>query len=261
MADPAQVESALVNLAVNARDAMPTGGVLVLETANTQLDAQYTAENAEVTPGDFAMVAVTDTGTGMPAEIVERVFEPFFTTKEAGKGTGLGLSMVYGFAEQSGGHVKIYSEVGYGTTVRLYLPRAKDRTAAAVPSAARHETRKKIDRNILVVEDNSGLRKVVVRQLSSFGHHVQEADSAAAALTTLQGDQPVDLLFTDVVMPGGMTGLDLAHEAQKLRPGIKVLLTSGFTEAAAQNGEMELLPKPYRLEDLDQAIRRAFGRA
>jgi signal transduction histidine kinase len=262
VADPAQVESALVNLAVNARDAMPTGGVLLIETANGHLDEQYAAENVEVTPGDFVMVAVTDTGAGMPPELVDRVFEPFFTTKEAGKGTGLGLSMVYGFARQSGGHVKIYSEVGHGTTIRLYLPRAKDRITVMEKPVADDAETKTISGNILVVEDNSQLRKVVVRQLSSLGHGVHEADSAASALIILQGNKPLDLLFTDVVMPGGITGTDLAHEAQKLRPGIKILLTSGFTEAAAQNGAgIELLSKPYRLQDLDRKIRHALGAA
>jgi signal transduction histidine kinase len=262
LADPAQVESALVNLAVNARDAMPTGGVLAIDTANMHLDQQYAALNAEVTPGDFAMMAVTDTGTGMPPEIVDRVFEPFFTTKDASKGTGLGLSMIYGFVKQSGGHVKIYSEVGHGTTIRLYLPRATDREAAAAEPVAGAAETKKICGNILVVEDNPQLRKVVVRQLLSLGHRVQEADSAATALTILREDKPLDLLFTDVVMPGGLTGTDLAEAAQKLRPGIRVLLTSGFTEAAAQNGGgMKLLSKPYRLEELDRKIRGALGRA
>jgi signal transduction histidine kinase len=262
LADPAQVEAALVNLAVNARDAMPTGGILVIETAKIHLNEQYAAENAEVTPGDFAMMAVTDTGTGMPPEILDRVFEPFFTTKEIGKGTGLGLSMVYGFAHQSGGHLKIYSEVGHGTTIRLYLPRARDGAAMAAAPAAEASEATTITGNILVVEDNLQLRKVVVRQLSSLGHGVREADSAAAALKILQADKAIDLLFTDVVMPGGITGADLVLEARKLRPGIKILLTSGFTEAAAQNcGELELLSKPYRLQDLDQTIRRALGHA
>jgi two-component system, cell cycle sensor histidine kinase and response regulator CckA len=262
MADPAQVESALVNLAVNARDAMPAGGVLVLETANKHLDEQYAAENAEVSAGDFVMMAVTDTGTGMPPEIVDRVFEPFFTTKETGKGTGLGLSMVYGFAKQSGGHVKIYSEVGHGTTIRLYLPRAQECAAVVEERPAEAPETTKISANILVVEDSPGIRKVVVRQLRGLGHHVQEAEGAAAALTVLQGEEPLDLLFTDVVMPGGMTGRDLADEARKLRPGIKVLLTSGFSEGAAQSDYgVELLGKPYRLQELDQKIRHAFGPA
>ena len=262
LADPAQVESALVNLAVNARDAMPNGGTLVLETANMNLDEQYAAENADVTPGDFAMLAVMDTGAGMPAEIVDRAFEPFFTTKEVGKGTGLGLSMVYGFAKQSGGHLKIYSEVGHGTTIWLYLPRAKDRNAVVDETIGEVSVTPTISGNILVVEDNLQLRKVVLRQLSILGYRVQEADSAAAALLMLQGDKPLDLLFTDVVMPGGITGTSLAQEARKLRPGIKILLTSGFTEAAAQNGSgWELLSKPYRLQDLDRKIRGALGRA
>jgi len=188
------------------------------------------------------------------------VFEPFFTTKEAGKGTGLGLSMVYGFAKQSGGHVKIYSELGHGTTIRLYLPRAKDGTAVAEEPAAVDAETKPVAATILVVEDNAEVRNVVVRQLLQLGHRVQQADSAAAALAILQGDQPVDLLFTDIVMPGGMTGASLAHEARKLRPGIKVLLTSGFTEVAARSGGhslegMELLSKPYRRQELDRKIR------
>lgn len=264
LADPSQVESALANLAINARDAMQNGGILTIETANKHLDEHYAAENPEVVPGDYVMLAVTDTGTGMAPDVLGRAFEPFFTTKEVGKGTGLGLSMVYGFAKQSGGHVKIYSEVGHGTTIRLYLPRTKEEAMAAGPTSTDAAI---ISRSatILVVEDNPDVRKVVVKQLLGLGHQVQQADNAAAALAILKGGSLIDLLFTDVVLPGGMTGTSLALEAKKLRPDIKVLLTSGFAEAAMQNtahlhGEMELLSKPYRKQDLARKILEILGR-
>ena len=264
LADLSQVESALVNFAVNARDAMERGGILTVETANKHLDEHYAAENAEVAPGDYAMLAVTDTGAGIPPDVLGRVFEPFFTTKGVGKGTGLGLSMVYGFAKQSGGHVKIYSELGHGTTVRLYLPRAKDVVAAAKP-AVTGAVATPLSAMILVVEDNPDVRKVVVKQLLELGHRVEQADNAAAALAILEKGGPIDLLFTDVVMPGGMTGTSLAHEARKLRPGIRVLLTSGFAEAAMQNHAhfhegMELLSKPYRKAELARKILDVLGR-
>ncbi len=263
LADPAQVESALTNLAINARDAMEKGGTLTIETANKHLDEHYAAENPEIVPGDYAMLAVTDTGTGIPPEVLGRVFEPFFTTKGAGKGTGLGLSMVYGFVKQSGGHVKIYSEAGYGTTVRLYLPRSQEAIAqlpAPVPAAGVPRSA-----TILVVEDNPDVRNVVVKQLLALGHRVEQADNAAAALALLKENGSIDLLFTDIVLPGGVAGTDLALEAKKLRPGIKVLLTSGFAEAAMQNAAefpegLELLSKPYRQVDLARKILHVLGR-
>ena len=261
LADPAQVESSLANLSINARDAMPTGGHLTIETANQTLDDRYCDDNPEVDPGDYVMMAVSDSGTGMPPDVLQRVFEPFFTTKAEGKGTGLGLSMVYGFAKQSGGHVKIYSEVGHGTTVRVYLPRAKaEAVAANEPSSAPEAS--VVGATILVVEDNPDVRPVVVRQLQELGYDVVEAENANAAIAVLETTRPIDLLFTDVVMAGSMSGGELAREATRLRPGIKILLTSGFAEASLRNGGRvhdlgghNLLSKPYRKTDLARRIR------
>jgi PAS domain S-box-containing protein len=263
-ADPTQVESALTNLAINSRDAMPGGGRLTIETANQRLDERYAAENLDVAPGDYVMLAVSDTGTGMPPEILSRVFEPFFTTKAEGKGSGLGLSMVYGFAKQSRGHVKIYSEVGHGTTVRLYLPRAAGNAAAAADATAADAESATIEATILVVEDNADVRRVAVGMLADLGCRVIEAENAAAALAILVTGQPIDLLFTDIVMPGGMTGVELAREARKLRAGLKVLFTSGFADAPLRNGgeadeNKNLLRKPYRKPELARWIRRILA--
>jgi PAS domain S-box-containing protein len=257
--DPVQLESALINLAINARDAMPGGGRLTIETANTELDDDYARQNLDVAPGNYVMLAVSDTGSGMPPEVLARVFEPFFTTKEPGRGTGLGLSMVYGFARQSQGHVRIYSEVGYGTTVRLYVPRAAsperiaEQRPATVPSARPGE-------RILVVEDNPAVRQVVVMQLTELGYDVIEAPNSESALAILKRGDAIDLVFTDVVMPGGMSGDALARAAQKLRPGLRVLLTSGFAktqvEGRAPPEEFKhLLSKPYRKVDLAVKLR------
>jgi PAS domain S-box-containing protein len=258
--DPAQFEAALVNLAINARDAMPEGGRLTIETANQPLDDAYARANADAIPGDYVMVAVSDTGAGMAPDVLARAFEPFFTTKQPGRGTGLGLSMVYGFTRQSRGHVKIYSEVGHGTTVRLYLPRAAraDDKAAASPPEAPQPARG--GERILVVEDNPDVRRVVVLQLRDLGYHIIEAANGEAALAVIEGAEPIDLLFSDVVMPGGMTGDELARRARLARPGLKVLLTSGFARAAmpaaAQSEDLRgLLSKPYRKVDLAARLR------
>ena len=264
-ADPTQFEAALTNLAINARDAMPVGGRIIIETANKTLGKQYCAENVDVTPGSYVMLAVSDTGTGMSQEILEHVFEPFFTTKSEGKGTGLGLSMVYGFAKQSHGHVKIYSEPGHGTTVRLYLPRAD----ADAPLAAFDEITPPdgpvVPATVLVVEDNEDVRAVAVRQLTELGYEVIEASNAKVALEIIRRDAAIDLLFTDVIMPGGMTGDALAREARKLRPALKTLFTSGFAHAAIQSGgetsgipAASMLSKPYRKHELAQRIRDAL---
>jgi signal transduction histidine kinase len=259
--DPAQVESALVNLAVNARDAMPNGGHLIIETANKVVDGSYGAENLDVASGHYAMLAVTDTGTGIPAAILNRVFDPFFTTKEVGKGTGLGLSMVYGFAKQSGGHVKIYSEEGHGTAVRLYLPRAaQDEVAAAAkeePDAARLAGNGEC---ILVVEDNEDVRSLVTRHLDELGYRVLLAGNAAEALQVVESPEKLDLLFTDIVMPGKVSCEVLVKRAREARPDLAVLLTSGFSEAAMQgtllaNNRDALLSKPYRKQDLARKVR------
>jgi two-component system, cell cycle sensor histidine kinase and response regulator CckA len=264
LADPTQLESAIANLAINARDAMPTGGKLMLETANQHLDDSYAAGNPDVLPGDYVMLAVTDTGSGIPAEIINRVFEPFFTTKEHGKGSGLGLSMVYGFAKQSRGHVKIYSEVGHGTTVRLYLPRAVQEGIAAQPAPTAQPETAKIDAVILVVEDNIDVRKIVCRLLRDLGCSVIEASSGAAAVEVLQSNRKIDLMFSDVVMPGGISGTELVQLARRLRPGIKTLLTTGFAEASLRNRAQfadagEILTKPYRRQDLAGKITSILG--
>ena len=259
LADTGQVENSLLNLAINARDAMPGGGKLTIETANVHLDEDYASSNMEVAPGDYVMMAVTDTGTGMPPEVLAHVFEPFYTTKEIGKGTGLGLSMIYGFAKQSGGHVKIYSEVDHGTTVRLYLPRLSsgssnaDRTSAVAPRQGGGET-------ILVVEDNPDVRRLVLRQLTELGYRVVEAANGLEALSILEGGPAIDLLFTDVVMPGGMTGRQLAEAARSRRPKLKTLFTSGYTEdSILRLGKLDpgvrLLSKPYRKHELAARIR------
>ncbi|MBF0129143.1 MAG: MASE4 domain-containing protein [Alphaproteobacteria bacterium] len=267
--DPAQFETTIVNLAVNARDAMPQGGRLMIETHNRTLDAVYAASHSELSPGDYVLVAVSDTGSGIAPDVLPRVFDPFFTTKQVGKGTGLGLSMVYGFMKQSGGHVNIYSEPGKGTTVRLYLPRfssvPEERAAAAavVPEIekARHEL-------VLVAEDNADMRRVAVRQLADLGYRVVEADSGDKALALIEGGLVPDILFTDVIMPGSLDGIDLADRACSLLPGLPVLLSSGFTERVIldtheRNGRevvYPLLAKPFRKDDLARALRRVLER-
>jgi len=262
LADKGQVESALLNLAINARDAMPEGGKLIIETGNHQLDADYAAHNAEVTPGDYAMLAVTDTGAGMPPEIIERAFEPFFTTKGIGKGSGLGLSMIYGFAKQSGGHLKIYSEVGHGTTVRLYLPRHRAPSvaegAAAPATAAEHHAGG--GEAVLVVEDDPLVRNFVVQQLRALGYAVLEAADGPQARARLESDTPIDLLLTDVVMPGNITGRELAEGARQRRPALKTLYTSGYTEnSIVHQGKLDrgvhFLSKPFRRQELARKVR------
>jgi PAS domain S-box-containing protein len=261
LADATQVESACLNLAINARDAMPSGGQLTIETKNVHLDDVYANANAGVTAGEYVMLAVSDTGTGISSDVLERVFEPFFTTKEMGKGTGLGLSMVYGFARQSGGHVKIYSEVGHGTVVRLYLPRSNTGVTVNTPVKAVEPDNIAVTGTILVVEDNAEVRTVVVTQLRGLGYSVIEAEDAASAINFLKAGQPIDLMFTDVVMPGGVTGLDLGRQANEIRSGLPVLYTSGFAEASLRNNAQftaardNLLTKPYRLSELAKKVR------
>lgn len=262
LADVSEIENAILNLAINARDAMPTGGILVITTANKALGAEDIAGEAGLTPGDYVMLSVSDTGSGIAPEHLARVFEPYFTTKEAGRGTGLGLSTIYGFAKQSGGHLTIYSEVGRGTSVRLYLPRSADATpsferSAPLPERAGGET-------VLVVEDNPDVRDVTVKRLDMLGYGIVTADSAPAAIALLQSGAHVDLVFSDVVMPGGMSGFDLVKWVRDNRPGMKVLLTSGFTGEIAKNGEreaardLEILRKPYAIAELARAVREAL---
>ncbi len=265
MVDPTQLESALLNLCLNARDAMPGGGRLTLETANAALDQRYADQHADVVPGQYTMVAVSDTGSGIEPAHLERVFEPFFTTKEKGKGTGLGLAMVYGFVKQSGGHVGIYSELGHGTTVKLYLPRAVGPRAEPAPPAVAAELRGGAE-TVLVVEDDEPVRLLAGFELRAMGYRVIEAASGAEAMRLLEQGEVVDLLFTDIVMPGGMSGRELADAAWRLRPGLRVLFTSGYTEnAIVHHGRLDaglqLLPKPYRRADLARAVRVALERA
>jgi signal transduction histidine kinase/CheY-like chemotaxis protein len=262
--DPTQFQSAVLNLALNARDAMPEGGKLTLELANVSLDEAYAARHAEVTAGQYVMLAVSDTGTGMPAEIVERAFDPFFTTKAVGKGTGLGLSQVYGFAKQTGGHVKIYSEPGHGTTVKLYLPRALASATDGYQGPPPGDLSG--SETILVAEDDDDVRLTVTTMLRDLGYRVLEATNGAAALTILETSERIDMLFTDVVMPGPVTSRVLATAARELRPGIRVLYTSGYTEnAIVHNGRLDegvhLISKPYRAEELAAKLRAVFRHA
>jgi PAS domain S-box-containing protein len=263
LADKGQVETALLNLTVNARDAMPAGGKLTIETGNVHLDEDYAAQNTEIAPGDYVMLAVTDTGKGMPADVLDHAFEPFFTTKEVGKGSGLGLSMIYGFAKQSGGHVKIYSEVDHGTTVRLYLPRQSAVAATATPAIPMQHDHPRGGEMILVVEDNPDVRAFVVKQLLDLGYRVAEAKDGPSALSTLNGSTPFDLLLTDVIMPGGMTGRQLSDEAKHRRPGLRTLFISGYTEdSIVHQGKLDpgvnFLSKPFRRRDLALKVREAL---
>jgi signal transduction histidine kinase/DNA-binding response OmpR family regulator len=260
-ADPNQLESAILNLAVNARDAMPDGGKLTIETANARLDEVYAAGHAEVPPGDYVVIAVSDTGAGMSRETLARVFEPFFTTKEVGKGTGLGLSMVYGFVKQSGGHVKIYSELGEGSTVKIYLPRLvgdQDRfdhdEQAVAPAAGSN------DETILVVEDDDDVRAYTVEILRELGYRVLEAHDGPAALRLVErSDVQIDLLFTDVVMPA-MSGRELSDAARAIRPHLKILYTSGYTRNAIVHGGrldpgVQIVAKPFTFDTLSAKVR------
>jgi PAS domain S-box-containing protein len=260
LVDPTQLATALLNLAVNARDAMPKGGKLTFETRNVVLDESYSQANDEVTPGDYVMIAVSDTGTGIPAAIRDKIFDPFFSTKGVGKGTGLGLSMVYGFVKQSGGHVNVYSEEGHGTTIKLYLPRAtapEELSEAADPSLIEGGME-----TILVVEDDALVRKSVTTQIQSLGYQTIEAASGAEALAVVDRGESFDLLFTDVIMPS-MNGRELAKEVVKRRPGMKVLFMSGYTEdAILHHGRLDpgvlLLAKPYNKAEIARMIRRAL---
>ena len=262
--DAAQLEASLANLATNARDAMPAGGGLVIATRNRVLDAGYVAEHPYVVEGDYVLIEVTDTGSGMPPEVQSRVFEPFFTTKEQGRGTGLGLSMVFGFMKQSGGHTTVYSEVGVGSTFRLYFPRAEAAAASEEPRVEEPALRGN-NEIVLVVEDNAALRRVAVRQLTDLGYRVREADSAHAAIEAIAVDPAVNVLFTDVIMPGGMDGRQLAEIVARRWPHIRALLTSGFPGSMIDGGrelasKVKLLSKPYRKDQLARALREIIDR-
>jgi CheY-like chemotaxis protein len=259
-ADPTQLESAILNLAINARDAMPDGGSLTVSTANIALDEPYRDRHLEVRPGNYVLIAVTDTGEGMAPDVVERAFEPFFTTKEVGKGSGLGLSMVYGFIKQSNGHVTIYSEPGLGTTVRLYLPATPVVAESGIASRAAREEARHGRETVLVAEDDPFVRAYVVASLEELGYRTIAADDGREALKRLTQGLEADILFTDIVMPGGMNGWELAEQAQKVRPGLKVLFTSGYAlESLVARGRIQpdvaILNKPYRKADLARLLR------
>ncbi|KRP86649.1 histidine kinase [Bradyrhizobium yuanmingense] len=259
--DPNQLTTAILNLALNARDAMPGGGKLIVETGAAYLDEVYASAN-DVPPGHYVLIAVSDTGTGIPAHMLPRVFDPFFTSKGPGKGTGLGLSMVYGFIKQSAGHIKIYSEEGHGTTIKMYLPPGK--TPTAVGEGVTPATIEGGQETILVVEDDRLVRDYVLAQLHSLGYVTLQAANAAEALAIVAAGKPFDLLFTDVIMPGKMNGRQLADELMKTRPDLKVVYTSGYTEnAIIHHGRLDagvvLLAKPYRKSDLARIIRKALS--
>lgn len=263
LVDASQLQNALLNLALNARDAMPRGGRLTVEVSAAKLDADYASMYPEVRTGSYVLISVTDTGAGMPAEVRQRAFEPFFTTKGVGAGTGLGLSMVYGFTKQSGGHVQIYSEVGQGTSVRLFLPAASMVAPQAEPASGDgHLPPSGLpggSETILVVEDDARVRRVAVARLEEMTYRVLQAETAAEALAVLGAHPEVALLFTDIVMPGGMSGDELAREARKLRPGLKIIMTSGFAEPSVAVRELAAeaswLKKPYSAMDLAVRIR------
>jgi signal transduction histidine kinase/CHASE3 domain sensor protein/FixJ family two-component response regulator len=265
MADPVQLESAVLNLALNARDAMPAGGRLTIELANKVLDHDYARTNAEVVPGDYVMVAVSDTGHGMPPDVVARVFEPFFTTKTEGRGTGLGLAMVFGFVKQSGGHAKVYSEPGEGTSVKLYLPRA---AGGAIPNAQRGGVPTDLPHGsatILVVEDEPGVREIAVAILRNLGYRVLEAPDGDEGLRLFGAHAAeIDMLLTDVVLPGKVRGRELAERITAMRPEVKVLFMSGYTEnSIVHHGRLDdgvqLLGKPFKRDQLARKVAEVLG--
>jgi signal transduction histidine kinase len=268
-ADANQLENALLNLSVNARDAMPNGGHLTIETANAYLDDAYARRFGDVAAGQYVLLSVTDTGTGIPADVLEHLFEPFFTTKTAGEGSGLGLAMVHGFVKQSGGHIRVYSEVGHGTTVKVYLPRHTQSgemaaVPAEIPAKPDGPLRARSTETVLVVEDNDGVREYATSALAELGYLVLEAADAAAALKMFDTSQRVDLLFTDVVLPGGVSGRVLADRVREKRPHLPVLFTTGYTQnAIVHHGRLDpnvhLLTKPYTQQELARKVRELLG--
>jgi signal transduction histidine kinase len=264
-ADANQLENAVINLAVNARDAMPNGGRLTIETSNAYLDEGYVAQFGDVSPGQYVQLSVSDTGSGIAPDVLQRVFEPFITTKGVGKGSGLGLAMVHGFVKQSGGHIRVYSEEGHGTAVKIYLPRlSQAEEVAATPTAMTRspalETRARPQETILLVEDNDGVRAYTKSALEELGYRVPEAADAAQALHVLEGAPRIDLLFTDVVLPGGISGRELADRIVQKQPKLPVLFTTGYTRNAIfHHGRLDpnvnLLSKPYTQQDLARKIR------
>ena len=263
-ADASELESALLNLAVNARDAMPNGGKITLETANSYLDERYAVQHDGISPGQYVSISMTDTGAGMDAETISHAFEPFFTTKAVGKGTGLGLSQVYGFVKQSGGHVNIYSEIDVGTTVRIYLPRLHAQEQADEESTSAEAPRSAMREVVLVVEDDEAVRALSVDTLRELGYEVIQAHDGPSAIAALESHQRVDLLFTDVVLPGGMNGAQVASLATARAPGLKVLFTTGYSRnAIVHQGRLDsgvqLLTKPFTFEELARKVSEVLG--
>lgn len=264
LVDPNQLETVILNLVVNARDAMPAGGKLTIETTNAFLDENYTAAHKGVAPGQYVMIALSDTGAGMSEDVIAKAFDPFFTTKEVGQGTGLGLSQVYGFIKQSGGHVKIYSEVDQGTTVKLYLPRLKASDEPAGQTDLEFVDQGSARGNILLVEDEDDVRQFTTEILRELGYHVTAAADGPSALQALDRMKQVDLLFTDVGLPQGMNGRNLASEVIRRRPGLKVLYTTGYARnAIIHHGRLddgvELIVKPFTQASLAQKIAKVLG--
>jgi CheY-like chemotaxis protein len=259
--DAPQFEAAILNLVVNARDAMPAGGRLEITTGNAVIDAAAARRATDLAAGDYVVVKVTDTGTGMDPDVAAHAFEPFFTTKEVGKGTGLGLSQVYGFVKQSGGHITLETQPGCGTTFRLYLPRCSGVQPIADPAAHPGEPEPKGTETVLVVEDNFEVLELAVATISDLGYRVLSAPNGSAALDILGREDQVDLLFSDVVLPGSINGFDLVRQARDLRHGLKALVTSGYANVqrpGTDRPDVPLLPKPYRRAELAQRIRFAL---
>lgn len=267
--DLGDLEDALLNLAINARDAMPSGGTLIIETANKTLDENYVKQNPDVIAGEYVMIAVSDTGMGMSDDIKDHILEPFFSTKETGKGTGLGLSIVYGFIQRSGGHLKIYSELGHGATFRLYLPRTANADADPNKGEVKFSQLPKGRETILVVDDEEVLRDIATTVLQGLGYRTYAAENGKVAMQILKANSDIDLLFSDVIMPGEMDGYELAQSAHDAYPHLNILLTSGFTKKRAENfagdekflSEIDhhLLDKPYNKSDLAFAVRNVFN--
>ncbi|MGH9895732.1 MAG: ATP-binding protein, partial [bacterium] len=258
--DPAWLESAILNLAVNARDAMLHGGTLTIETANRQFDEPVVVQGAEIAAGRYVTLFVSDAGIGMTPEIMARAFDPFFTTKEPGKGTGLGLSMVYGFVKQSGGHIRIYSEVGIGTTVKIHLPAAELTEGASDEARETHSEAPSGQEVVLVVEDDESVQQTIVAMLQSLGYRVLTAGDGPSALKVFEANGQIDLLLTDVIMPGKLNGPALAREVIKRQPTVRVLYMSGYTENAFASGgpqgtEIDWLAKPFTKADLARKVR------
>ena len=259
-ADAGQFQSAIVNMAVNARDAMPKSGKLVVETRRIVLDTDHADFHSELKPGEYVQLSISDTGGGMPPEVRDRAFEPFFTTKEKGRGTGLGLAMVYGFTKQSGGHVTIYSEVGHGTTINLYFPRAHGTPVAPASGKTKGSVDPHARETILVVEDDARVRQLTITRLKMIGYKVLQASDGPKALAILSRGDHVDLVFTDLIMPGGLSGREVATRAREIKPGVKILLTSGYAEELVhgedlQREQLKVLRKPYPQAALVVALR------